>query len=353
MIYHMPPELAQRLSRLPQDFLMIMLSKVSFWIFLTFIEFIIKYLTVSISMLLTVEKPAEDNSAEGKKKKLQELSLRGKNAKAREKEKKKQELEDLTKSLKKTFIIELARKIQNLRNDEINDHLRGICLSTNRRNKELFNKLNIGILVLLKFWGDPKALSLRYISEEEDKERKMKEEHERQVALQKEEEKKQRDEANLDLVELDSNGRGTGRRMKRGGKSSSALVPYSKTPRSKIAIKALMEIDKIKLSIKEKEEIKNNEEKAMHLKIERQKRALKKKLDKRMIEHGVNYRNEQTTVHNIVSYFLAHFLLINQCIYVLCRCLMKEKWSTIKYLTQIQDCQKFTFLILMKKRKEM
>ena len=33
-------------------------------------EFIIKYLTVSISMLLTVEKLAEDNSQEGKKKKL-------------------------------------------------------------------------------------------------------------------------------------------------------------------------------------------------------------------------------------------------------------------------------------------
>lgn len=29
-------------------------------------EFIIKYLTVSISMLLTVEKPADDTSAEGK-----------------------------------------------------------------------------------------------------------------------------------------------------------------------------------------------------------------------------------------------------------------------------------------------
>lgn len=95
-------------------------------------------------MLLTVEKPAEDNSAEGKKKKLQELSLRGKNAKQREKQKKKEELDDLNRSLKKTFIIELARKIQNLRNEDINEHLKGLWLSTNRRNQQLFHKLNIG-----------------------------------------------------------------------------------------------------------------------------------------------------------------------------------------------------------------
>ena len=35
-------------------------------ILLSCLEFIIKYLTVSISMLLTVEKPADDTSAEGK-----------------------------------------------------------------------------------------------------------------------------------------------------------------------------------------------------------------------------------------------------------------------------------------------
>ena len=125
-----------------------------------------------------------------KRNKLQELSLRGKNAKAREKEKKKEETDSINRSLKKTFIIELARKIQSLNNDDINDHLRGLCLSTNRRNKQLFNKLNIGILVLLKYWGDPKALSMRYIEIEEEKEKKIKEEEERLVHAQKEEERK-------------------------------------------------------------------------------------------------------------------------------------------------------------------
>ena len=85
---------------------------------------------------------------------------------------KKEELENLNRRLKKTFIIELARKIQGLKNDDINAHMKGICLSTNKRNKELFNKLSIGILVLLKYWGDPKTLEMRYIQDEEEKERK-------------------------------------------------------------------------------------------------------------------------------------------------------------------------------------
>lgn len=109
-------------------------------------------------MLLTVEKFVEDSSSETKKKKLQDLSLRGKKAKQRDKQKKKEEQEDLQRQLKKSFIIELARKIQNLRNEDINEHLKGLCLATQRRNKDLFGKLNIGILVLVKFWGDPKTI---------------------------------------------------------------------------------------------------------------------------------------------------------------------------------------------------
>lgn len=266
------------------------------------LEFIIKYLTVSITKLLTVEKAAEDQTSEGKKKKLQELSLRGKNAKQRERQKKKEEEQDLERGLRKSFIIELARKIQNLRNEDINEHLKGLCLTTNRRNKDLFKRLNIGILVLLKFWGDPKSLSMRYIQEEEDKERKIKEEEERKIREQKEAERKRKEEEALALAEINSELRetGTGKRLKRGGKSTSALVPYSKTPKNNIARKAMLELDRIKMSIKEREELRLNEQKQAHLKIERQKRALKKKLDKRKIEHGVAPRNSKSAKMNIV-----------------------------------------------------
>ena len=205
--------------------------------------------------------------------------------------------------MKKTFIIEIARKVQNLNNDDINDHLRGLCLSTNRRNKELYNKLNIGILVLLKYWGDPKAMSLKYIEQEEEKERKIQEEEERKIMELKEAERKKEQDKNLVLAFLESeekNDTDKGRRLKRSGKSTSALLPYSKTPHNKIGKKAMLEIDKIKLSRKEKEEIKRNEEKQINLKIERQKRAIKKKYKKRMIEYGVNVLNDPNSQMNVI-----------------------------------------------------
>lgn len=120
--------------------------------------------------------------------------------------------------------------------------------------------------------------------------------------MEKELERKRLEEQSLALAEVHSQLRepGTGLRRRKSGKSSSALVPYSLTPRDKIAKKAMLEIEKIKLTLKEKEEIRQNEEKQFGLKVERQKQALKKKLDKRMIEHGVNYRNAKDIIHNII-----------------------------------------------------
>ena len=78
------------------------------------------------------------------------------------------------------------------------------------------------------------------------------------------------------LESKEKNDTDKGRRLKGSDKSTSTLLPYSKTPYDKIDKKAMPEIDKIKLSRKEKEEIKRNEEKQINLKIERQKRALKR-----------------------------------------------------------------------------
>lgn len=98
------------------------------------------------------------------------------------------------------------------------------------------------------------------------------------IAQEKELERKRLEDQNLALAEVSSQARepGTGLRRRKSGKSSSALVPYSLTPRDKIAKKAMLEIEKIKLTLKEKEEIRHNEEKQFGLKVERQKRALKK-----------------------------------------------------------------------------
>ena len=78
--------------------------------------------------------------------------------------------------------------------------------------------------------------------------------------MEKEMEKKKIEEQNLALAEVGSQLRepGTSLRRRKSGKSTSALVPYSLTPRDKIAKKAMLEIEKIKLSMKEKEEIRQN-----------------------------------------------------------------------------------------------
>lgn len=72
-----------------------------------------------------------------------------KNAKARE------ELAEVTRKLKKTFVVEIVLKIQNLRNDEINEQMREMLLKTGKNFFDLFGYFNRGIEALLKWWGDP------------------------------------------------------------------------------------------------------------------------------------------------------------------------------------------------------
>lgn len=42
-----------------------------------------------------------------------------------------------------------------MRNDELNEMLRDMLLSTNKRFFELYGYYNKGIIELLKWWGDP------------------------------------------------------------------------------------------------------------------------------------------------------------------------------------------------------
>ena len=61
-------------------------------------------------------------------------------------------------------------KIQNLKTDEINDQLRDMLLSTNKRFNELYGYYNKGIQALLKWWGDPDQVMTAYIRAIEEKE---------------------------------------------------------------------------------------------------------------------------------------------------------------------------------------
>ena len=48
--------------------------------------------------------------------------------------------------MKKTYIVEMLKKIQGLKNEEINDMMRTICLVANKKNLDEHKKYNKGII---------------------------------------------------------------------------------------------------------------------------------------------------------------------------------------------------------------
>ena len=131
-------------------------------------EFLVKFMTVSLSMLLALEK--------GKSTKKVKIPTTMNTNKGKENAKESKEEREINRSLKKTFIVEIIRKIQKLRHNYINSQMRGLVLSTNRRNNEIHGHDNVGCLVLLKFWGDPKTLVDEFTKLEEEREHKEAEE---------------------------------------------------------------------------------------------------------------------------------------------------------------------------------
>jgi hypothetical protein len=110
--------------------------------------------------------------------------------------------EDVTRRLKKTNIVEVTMKVQNLRNEDINEQLRDMLLSANKRFNELYGYFNKGIMALLKWWGDPESIMQSYIRaieereayERAERERKEREEKDRQRREQEEKERKDKEE---------------------------------------------------------------------------------------------------------------------------------------------------------------
>ena len=105
------------------------------------------------------------------------------NMNKRNEPKQSKEEKEITRMLKKTFIIEIARKIQQLRHPYVNNEMKSLVLSTNKRNNEIHGKDNVGCLVLLRYWDDPKAMIDKFMVEEEEREQKEKEELEKNQQL--------------------------------------------------------------------------------------------------------------------------------------------------------------------------
>jgi hypothetical protein len=99
-------------------------------------SFLTKYLTVSLSMLLALEK--------GKTTKKVKIPTTMNTKSKKKSSKETKEEKEITRTLKKTFIIECAKKIQNLRQPTVNLQLKNLVLSTNKRNNELHGSDNVG-----------------------------------------------------------------------------------------------------------------------------------------------------------------------------------------------------------------
>lgn len=256
-------------------------------------EFLVKFLTVSLSMLLALEK----GKANKKIKIPTTMTINGKQKASGESKEEK----EINRSLKKTFIIEIARKIQKLRHNYVNAQMKNLVLSTNKRNNEIHSHDNIGCLVLLKFWGDPKAMIDEFMKEEEEREKI--EAKKNQLVLADD-----MDPGNVSAIEGINAREGleivpyedyADQRMSRDSKR--AIIPWKKLqPKGKIGRKAMNEIDRLQKTRKEKEEFERLQEKQLQLKDEKGKKRLAAELEKRKIEHGVNALNRNDASRKII-----------------------------------------------------
>lgn len=258
-------------------------------------EFLVKFLTVSLSMLLALEK-----GKAGKKVKIP-TTMNINTNKAGLKETK--EEKEVNRSLKKTFIIEIARNIQKLRHGFVNTQMKSLALSTNKRNNEIHGHDNVGLLVLLKFYGDPKELIDKFMKDEEEREKEQAKNQQLVLADDMDPGNASAIEGgdNRNSMELVPYGSDYGNpRMSRDSRRNN-LVPWiKKQPKGKIGRKAMSEIERLQKTRKEQEEFEKLKEKQDRMKDEKVKRRLASELEKRKIEHGVTALNKSDANRKII-----------------------------------------------------
>lgn len=260
-------------------------------------EFLVKFLTVSLSMLLALEK------GKGNKKIKIPTTMTINSKPSNPKESK--EEKEINRSLKKTFIIEIARNIQKLRHAYVNAQMKNLVMSTNKRNNEIHGQDNVGCLVLLKFWGDPKAIMDEFMKDEVEREKKEAQEQEKNQQLVLADDI---DPGNASAIEGVNNRNSMeivpysdyGNRMSRDSKRG-ALVPWSKLkPKGKIGRKAMHEIERLQKSRRDREEFRKLQEKQERMREEKSKKRLADELEKRKIEYGVNDMNKNNAGRKII-----------------------------------------------------
>lgn len=68
-------------------------------------------------------------------------------------------------------MVQILLKLQNLKHEELNEQLRELLLSSNRRFcKMLYGYYNKGMMTLLRYWGDADVLMAEYMKNHDERE---------------------------------------------------------------------------------------------------------------------------------------------------------------------------------------
>lgn len=76
--------------------------------------------------------------------------------------------EEINNRLKKSQIIMMLLKIQNLRQEDVNNAMRDMLLGAQKQYKDQNNGyLHNGIMAVLKYWGDPDLIFNQFLRRQE------------------------------------------------------------------------------------------------------------------------------------------------------------------------------------------
>lgn len=181
-------------------------------------------------------------------------------------------------------------KLQNLRQDDVNNAMKDMLLSAQKQYRDQTERLHNGINAILKYWGEPNHLFNQYIKSQEKIEAeerrayeklKRQEEVERRMLGYESDEKAKGAAAPLASVR----GNSSTKKLSKGtaGRNSMALMPIAENQQN---LRALHELEMIKKYKKEKEaeEQKRHENDLRKQTIKQNK--LKEELNRRRVEMG-------------------------------------------------------------------
>lgn len=157
--------------------------------------------------------------------------------------------------LKKGYIIQMLLKLQNLRQDDVNNAMKDMLLSAQKQYRDQTERPHNGINAILKYWGEPGHLFNQYVKSQEKieaEERRAYEKLKRQEEVERRMLGYESDEKAKGAPAASTRGNSSTKKLTKGtaGRNSMALMPIVENQQNQ---RALHELEMIKKYKKEKE----------------------------------------------------------------------------------------------------